>query len=402
MVAAVVGVVVLGTAAAAVEPPPHSGGAARKDAACRPVVGGTQMLSVGTGVILPMLAEQLCEGESHEVSDRGSRLLVVSGRFVGLARFVIVGLSRFVMVGTTRFVIVGKGVEGIAAFLLADLGDVEVADGVLDRAVTQVASHLEDGGSGFQHVRGEAVAQSVGGNVLVGFGKSAFRDGDLDGLPDGGFAHRLFAALHRLLDGQARSLPTTTDTRKEPLVIAMEGPKLPKTHEHLRSDGHFAGFVDFRFCDDDDESLSFDVTRPDADGFVQAQATLVDEGAEGAEADVAKGPQETVDFVASEDLGQGLVSFDVDLLPDVPVDAEVITVEGAQGADRLVHRAGPELPFVLEVDEEVEHALGWEFRQVGLRVMIGELVDPAVVCLATALGEAFELDKTGEVLIPLG
>jgi hypothetical protein len=53
------------------------------------------------------------------------------------------------------------------------------------------------------------------------------------------------------------------------------------------------------------------------------------------------------------------------------------------------------------VDQEVEHPLGREFAEIVLRVMIGELVDPAVVGLARALGEAFELDKTGEVLIPL-
>ena len=65
------------------------------------------------------------------------------------------------MVGTARFVIIGEGVERVAAFLLADLGDVEVADGILDRTVPQVAGQLEDGDSAFQHVRGVAVSSYI-------------------------------------------------------------------------------------------------------------------------------------------------------------------------------------------------------------------------------------------------
>lgn len=251
-------------------------------------------------------------------------------------------------------------------------------------------------------MRREAVAQGVGGNVLVGTGEPAFGDGDLHGLPDGGFAHWLFAALHRFLDGQAGTLPTATDAGKEPLVIAMVGPELAEAFEHPRRDGDFAGFVDLGLADHDDESLAFDIGGLDADRFVQAQSALIDEGAVGAKADIAEGAQETMDLHPGEDFGEGLVAFDVDLLPDVPIDAEVIAVEGPQGTHRLIHRTGPKLPLVLKVDEEVEHALGCELREIVLRVVVGELMNPAVVGLATALGEAFELDKTGEVLIPLG
>ena len=91
----------------------------------------------------------------------------------------------------------------------------------------------------------------------------------------------------------------------------------------------------------------------------------------------------------------------MDLLPDVPVDGEVIAVKRAQGADGLVEGAGPEFALILKVDEEVQDTLGRQRWQVGLRVVIGELVDPAVVVFTGALGEAFELDIAGEVLIPL-
>ena len=44
---------------------------------------------------------------------------------------------------------VGKGVEGIAAFALADLGEVEVGHDFFERAVTEVGGDLSHGGSAF-------------------------------------------------------------------------------------------------------------------------------------------------------------------------------------------------------------------------------------------------------------
>jgi hypothetical protein len=54
------------------------------------------------------------------------------------------------------------------------------------------------------------------------------------------------------------------------------------------------------------------------------------------------------------------------------------------------------------VDEEVQHAIRREIRQVAGGVVGGELADPAVVAQAGTLGESFELDEPGEVLIPEG
>lgn len=180
----------------------------------------------------------------------------------------------------------------------------------------------------------------------------------------------------------------------------MVGPVFAQSLEHPRGDGHFTGLVDLGLADVDDEPLAFDVLGPDADGFIQAQSTLIDEGAVGTEAYLTEAAQEPVDFLACEDFGQGLVAFDVDLLPDVPVDRQVVAVKGAQRADRLVDGAGSQIALILEMDEEVEDTLGPQGRQVDARVVVGELVDPAVVGLASALGETFELDKASVVLIP--
>ena len=59
----------------------------------------------------------------------------------------------------------------------------------------------------------------------------------------------------------------------------------------------------------------------------------------------------------------------VDLFPNVPVEAEVVAVEGAQAADGLIEGGGGELQFVLKVDEEVEHAV----RGKRGEILIGEV-----------------------------
>lgn len=84
-------------------------------------------------------------------------------------------------IGAARVVVVGESFERIATFLFADLGDVEVANGVFDRAVAEVSSDLKDGCPTFEHVSGERMAQCVGGDVIVGARQSAFGNSDLDG-----------------------------------------------------------------------------------------------------------------------------------------------------------------------------------------------------------------------------
>jgi hypothetical protein len=52
------------------------------------------------------------------------------------------------------------------------------------------------------------------------------------------------------------------------------------------------------------------------------------------------------------------------------------------------------------VDEKIEHARRWQRGKILIGEVTAELADPAVVAQAAALGEAFELDEAGEVLIP--
>jgi hypothetical protein len=80
---------------------------------------------------------------------------------------------------------------------------------------------------------------------------------------------------------------------------------------------------------------------------------LVDHRAVSAVASITKGAQQQRDFVAADDVWQRFVAADLDLFPDVPVVAEMIAVEGAQGALRLVDGAARSLEIIVEVDEVV-------------------------------------------------
>lgn len=196
------------------------------------------------------------------------------------------------------------------------------------------------------------------------------------------------------------AVPTTADSGKEPLGILMAGVELAQATEQLGGDGNFAGFAVFGLGNVDDEALAVDVAGLDGEGFAQAQSALIDDGAEGSVASVAEGAQEQGDLSAGEDVGKRLFALDVDFFPDVPIKSEVVAVEGAQPADGLVEGGRSELAIVLEVDEEVEHAHWRECGEIFVREVLVELEDPAMVAVTAALGEAFELDEAGEVLIP--
>jgi len=51
---------------------------------------------------------------------------------------------------------------------------------------------------------------------------------------------------------------------------------------------------------------------------------------------------------------EGFFTFNFDLGPDLPFEAEVVAVEGAQGADGLINSGALEMALALKVKEEVE------------------------------------------------
>lgn len=180
------------------------------------------------------------------------------------------------------------------------------------------------------------------------------------------------------------------------------GIELAQAGKEFGRDGNFAGLVVFGFGNVNDEALAIDVLGLDGKSLADAQTALIQDGEESPVAPVAESPQQQGDFIAGQDMGKWLFTFDVDLFPDIPIEPEVVAVKGAQAADSLVDGGGREFAVVLDVDEEVEHASRGGCGEIVLAKEFREMADPAVVTVAGFLGVAFQLDETGEVLIPRG
>lgn len=172
-----------------------------------------------------------------------------------------------------------------------------------------------------------------------------------------------------MAQGDAGVFPKAAHTGEEPFGVFMAGVELAQAGKELGGDGNFARLAVFGLGNVDDEALAVDVFGLDGERFVEAQAALIDDGAKGTVTTVAEGAKELGDFVAGEDVRQRLLALDVDLFPDVPVEAEVVAVERAQAADGLIERGGGELALVLKMDEEVEHALRGKHGEI----LIGEV-----------------------------
>lgn len=268
--------------------------------------------------------------------------------------------------------------------------------------MAEVGGDLAQAGAGVEHVGGVAVTQGVGAELVVLLGETALGAGEVHGGPGAGVGHGPAAVVEGLLQGGAGAFPSAAGGWEEPVGIAVPGPEDPQAREQLGADGNFAGLAALGVGDAQDEARAVDVFRADVEGLAQAQAALIDEGEIGAVAAVAERAQELGDFLAGEDVGQRLDALDVDFRPDLPGLAEVVAVEGAQGADRLVEGGSGELAVGLEVDEEIEDLARFEIRKRGVGEMTGELGGPAEVGLDGAPAQSFELDEAEIVLIPLG
>ncbi len=112
------------------------------------------------------------------------------------------------------------------------------------------------------------------------------------------------------------------------------------------------------FCGDPKgEHLPVDISRFEMKGFGKPKSTLIDSSEEGSVSPIMKGREELDDFLAGEDVRKWLFTANFNLRPDLPTEVEVITVEGAQGADSLVHGAPCEISLGLEVEQEVENLI---------------------------------------------
>lgn len=153
-------------------------------------------------------------------------------------------------------------------------------------------------------------------------------------------------------------------------------------------------------CDAQNVALAIDVLGPDVECFGHSQAALIDNGEVGAVATVVKSPEELADFPAGEDVWQGFLALDLDLCPDFPALAEVIAIEGAQGADGLVEGGTGEFSVGLKVEQKVEDLPRTEVGKPLIGMVLSKLRHPAQVGFDGALAQPFELDETAIILIP--
>lgn len=299
--------------------------------------------------------------------------------------------------------VVGEGGEGLPAPGFADFGEVEVNEGGFEAFVAEVGGDLPDMGSPFEEVGGVAVAEGVDDKLGVFFGEAAFDFGDFPSGPGGAVAHGFAAVVEGLPEAGAGTFPTAPRGRKEPAWVAVPGPEATQPLDEFGGNGDVAFVAAFGVAmgNADGVAPTVDVGGLEVEGFAETQAALVDGGEEGAVATVVEGAQKESDFLAGEDVREGFLAFNFDLAPDLPAQAEVVLVEGADGAEGLVDGAGGEVALGLEVEEEVEDLSARQVGKVRLGVVTVELPDPAEVGFGRSLAQSFELDKAGEFLIPI-
>ena len=295
----------------------------------------------------------------------------------------------------------GQGVEGLTGLGLAHGGAVQVDQGGLERGVPEIGGELMKLGAAFKHVGRVAVTQGVGADLLARLAESALGGGDLDGAPDAGFGHVMPAVVHGLTHGDAGGFPTAPHSGKEPSLVAMEFPEGAQASKQGRGDGNFAGLATLTMTDADQEALAIDVLGLERQALAHAQAGVVEQGEVGPVATIPKGGQEPGHLFPGEDMREWFLAADFDLGPDLPFEVEVVAKEGAQGTDRLIDGGTGQFAFVLEMEQEVKDLTIFETGQMLIRIVVGELADPAEVGLDGALPQPFEVDKAGVLLIPV-
>lgn len=139
----------------------------------------------------------------------------------------------------------------------------------------------------------------------------------------------------------------------------------------------------------------------EADDLAEAQAAVIHEDKDGEEPPLADRAEESGDLVPAEDVGELLVASDFDLAPALPLSAEVVAVEGAQGADGLVDGGVLQPPLLAQGDEEVENLVLAELGGIAIREGLVELAHPVEVAGLGSRRETTEIDTAFEVAPPL-
>ena len=101
-----------------------------------------------------------------------------------------------------------------------------------------------------------------------------------------------------------------------------------------------------------------------------------------------------------EDVGQGFLAADADLIPALPFTTEVVAIKRAERTGGLIDSGVLESTLMAQSDDKVEDI---SFPQTGDRAPRKDrlqLPDPGKVTGASARGDTTKLDMASEILIP--
>ena len=127
----------------------------------------------------------------------------------------------------------------------ADFGEVEVNEGGLEGAMTEVSRDLSDVDSGFQKVGGVAVAQGVDDELGMFLGEAALHFGEFPDLPGRAVTHGFATVVEGLLEGDPGGFPTASGGGKDPVGVAVPGPEAAQPGEEFGGDGDEAFVATF-------------------------------------------------------------------------------------------------------------------------------------------------------------
>ena len=124
------------------------------------------------------------------------------------------------------------------------------------------------------------------------------------------------------------------------------------------------------------------------------------DGEQRPEAPFPDGVQEGRHFLAADDVGQQLLAVELDILPTLPLSAQMVAVERAHGAQRLVDRRVFQLQIRLQMNQKFEDLpLAKPLDRIGL-IELAQAHCPSEVRFAGAGLQISKLDKGIKVLVP--
>jgi hypothetical protein len=177
-------------------------------------------------------------------------------------------------------------------------------------------------------------------------------------------------------------------------------PVAAQPRQQLLADGHLAALAPLAVDDSHHPALAVDMAGLEVGAFAEPQPEVVHHGEQRPEVAGADRAEQGGHPVPADDVGQLFLAVELDVLPALPLAAEVVAVEGAQRAQRLVDGRIFQFKVRLQIDQELEDLPLAEAPDRLAAAVLRQTPHPREVGLARARLEVSKLDKGGELLVP--